>query len=544
LESSLTIRLPNVVLVAVVLWVCFFSGLGAFGLVGPDEPRYAFVARDMARASDWVTPRLYGQPWFEKPILYYWAAAAFFRLSSGNERPARLPSSFAALATVWALAWLAWKHYGAAPAWCVSLIFPTSIAAFGFARAATPDMLFSAALTLAMAGAAGVLASSGCFQRSMGEEVHATRADALGRAAFGFWLGMATLAKGPAAVLLAAGSLALCGLATNRWRKLFRLASPLAVTAFLVVALPWYVLCALRNPEFLRTFIWTHNFERYVSPIFMHRQPFWFFGPIVLLGLLPWTALLLGVARDGIKRWHSDSWKYSPGLFFACWAIFPAVFFSFSQSKLPGYVLPSIPPLALLMATSIARAIDSASNSARWLTASIGITWMALALSLSFCFKKLPPPSNTLVSPSASEWGDAMAIVALVLVTLALLRRSHAVLALSSLLVVVLIETANLHFLPQLDPYISARHAAAALAKPSDRTYDVAVLQLHRAWHYGLNFYMDRELPEWTPAASKPTLVYTNGAGLKVLEGSGRPIHLYDQTSPQTILVLVGSQSR
>jgi 4-amino-4-deoxy-L-arabinose transferase-like glycosyltransferase len=544
LESSLTIRLPNVVLVAVVLWVCFFSGLGASGLVGPDEPRYAFVARDMARTSDWATPRLYGQPWFEKPILYYWAAAAFFRLSSGNERPARLPSSFAAMATVWALAWLAWKHYGAAPAWCVSLIFPTCIGAFGFARVATPDMLFSAALTLAMVSAAGVLASLGCFQKSVGEELPATRTDALGRAAFGFWLAMATLAKGPAAVLLAAGSLGLWGLATNRWRKVFRLASPLAVMAFLVVALPWYVLCALRNPGFVRTFIWTHNFERYVSPIFMHRQPFWFFGPIVLVALLPWTALLLGVARDGIKRWRSESWKDSPGLFFACWAIFPVVFFSFSQSKLPGYVLPSIPPLALLMAASVARAIDADSNSARWLTASIGITWMALALSLTFWFKKLPPPANTLVSPSTSEWGDAMATMALVLVTLALLRRSRAVLALSSLLVVVLIETANLHFLPQLEPYISARHAAAALPKPSDRTYDVAIFQLHRAWHYGLNFYMDRELPEWTPAALKPTLVYTNGTGLEMLEGSGRPIHLYDRTSPQAILVLVGPQSR
>jgi 4-amino-4-deoxy-L-arabinose transferase-like glycosyltransferase len=543
LESSLTIRLPNVVLVAVVLWVCFFSSLAAFGLVGPDEPRYAFVARDMAHTSDWVTPRLYGQPWFEKPILYYWTAAAFFRLSNGNERPARLPSSFAALATVWALAWLAWKHYGAAPAWCVSLIFPTSIGAFSFARAATPDMLFSAALTLAMASAAGVLASLGCFQKSVGEELPATRADALGRAAFGFWLGMATLAKGPAAVLLAAGSLGLWGLATNRWRKVFRLASPLAVMAFLVVALPWYVLCALRNPGFVRTFIWTHNFERYLSPIFMHRQPFWFFAPIVLVALLPWTALLLGVARDSIKRWRSKSWKDSPSLFFACWAIFPVVFFSFSQSKLPGYVLPSIPPLALLVAASVARAIDADSNAARWLTASIGITWMALALSLSFWLKKLPLPANALVSPSASEWGNAMATMALVVVTLALLRRPRAVLALSSLLVVVLIETANLHFLPQLEPYISARHAAA-LAKPSDQTYDVAVFQLHRAWHYGLNFYMDRELPEWTPAASKPTLVYTNGAGLKMLEGSGRLIHLYDQTSPQAILVLVESQSR
>ena len=94
--------------------ICLFGNLGAMGLVGPDEPRYAWIARAMAGTGDWITPRLYGQPWFEKPILYYWAAAVGFRLHLPAEWAARLPSAFAALAAALAIGWLAWEHYDAA----------------------------------------------------------------------------------------------------------------------------------------------------------------------------------------------------------------------------------------------------------------------------------------------------------------------------------------------------------------------------------------------------------------------------------------------
>src|SRR5580658_3159265 len=124
-----------------IIAVCLFGHLGAIGLVGPDEPHYVWIARAMADTGDWITPRLYGQPWFEKPGLYYWAAALGFKLQLSAEWAARLPSAFAALGASLAIGWLAWTHYRAgasslsSPALLAPLIFSSSVAAIGFARA-------------------------------------------------------------------------------------------------------------------------------------------------------------------------------------------------------------------------------------------------------------------------------------------------------------------------------------------------------------------------------------------------------------------------
>ena len=143
-----------------------------------------------------------------------------------------------------------------------------------------------------------------------------------------------------------------------KWRAAIRLAHPVAIVAFCTVALPWYVLCALRNPDFLHVFIFQHNFERYLTPLFQHQQPFWFFAPITILALLPWSAFLIAAAQEALRLWREKSWKNSPGFFVACWAVFPIVFFSFSQSKLPSYILPAAPALALLAAISASRAFQ------------------------------------------------------------------------------------------------------------------------------------------------------------------------------------------
>lgn len=254
----------------------------------------------MARSGDWVTPRLYGQPWFEKPILYYWLAAIGFRLNLPAEWAARLPSAFAALAAALAIGWLAYKHHGAYPAPVTALapvLFATTVGAIGFARAATPDMLFSAFLALAMVSAATVLRNE---QLLRGEQT-AERATSLPLILFGGFLGFAVLAKGPAAIILAGGALAIWILATQHWRAAAKFFHPFALTSFCVIALPWYALCALRNPDFLRVFILQHNFERYLTPVFQHPQPFWFFIPITLLALLPWTVLLWPAAREGMR---------------------------------------------------------------------------------------------------------------------------------------------------------------------------------------------------------------------------------------------------
>src|SRR5256712_9402461 len=142
-----------VLLFLVVFYVCFFSHLGALGVVGPDEPRYASVAREMAESSDWVTPHLYGKPWFEKPVLFYWAAALAYRKFGVNEFAARLPSALAAALAALALAWAAWKAWrleGLAAGRSPLRLSPTGMPTFGFSRPRGPAPLFAAALTAAM----------------------------------------------------------------------------------------------------------------------------------------------------------------------------------------------------------------------------------------------------------------------------------------------------------------------------------------------------------------------------------------------------------
>jgi 4-amino-4-deoxy-L-arabinose transferase-like glycosyltransferase len=276
---------------AAVIGICLFSHLGALGLVGPDEPRYAWIARAMARTGDWVTPRLYGSPWFEKPVLYYWAAAIGFALHLPAEWAARLPSAFAALAAALALGWLGSRHYGSddanghrfacSPALLAPIIFSTSVAAIGFARAATPDMLFSASIALAMACSASCLSQSDALRAATNTAARHEKPPIATLALFGAFLGLGVLAKGPAAVILAGGAIGIWALATSHFRVALRLLHPIAIAAFCVVALPWYVVCARRNPDFLHVFIFQHNFERYLTPLFQHQQPFWFFGPLL-----------------------------------------------------------------------------------------------------------------------------------------------------------------------------------------------------------------------------------------------------------------------
>jgi 4-amino-4-deoxy-L-arabinose transferase-like glycosyltransferase len=515
-----------------IVVVCLFSHLGAIGLVGPDEPRYAWIARAMATSGDWVTPRLYGQPWFEKPVLYYWAAALGFLAHLPAEWAARLPSAFAALAVAIAIGWLGWKFYGnesrpfASPFLIAPLIFSTSVAAIGFARAAGPDMLFSASLTIAMASGAIVLSRRGALRSESDDRASNAPSDHIALAFFGASLGLAVLAKGPAGILLAAGALGICALVTSHWRDAFRLAHPLAIAVFCLVALPWYVLCALRNSDFLRVFIFQHNFERYLTPMFQHRQPFWYFVPIHLLGLLPWTACLWPALQEGLQLWRQKSWSSSPGFFFACWAIFPFLFFSFSQSKLPGYILPAIPSLVLVIAVGLQRRIlapksqPSRVASAWCALISVGITWIVMALSTVHWLNRLPAAARNVSGKMILQISILAVAGGIVIVVLALLRNRGALLF-SLFMVALCVELAGSRVLPALDPFISARFHGELL---TNHRYPDRVFTFHltRSWQYGLNFYLGREVAEWPPADADAALVLTTPQGLDEIRKMGR----------------------
>ena len=526
---------------AAIVLITLFGHLGAIGLVGPDEPRYGWIARAMAATGDWVTPRLYGQPWFEKPVLYYWTGAIGFLLHLPPEWALRLPSALAALAAALAIGWLARKHYAGGttrlkdPAVLAPLLFSTTVAAIGFSRAATPDMLFSASIALAMASAATVFRYAGCLRA----ETTANPPPGGGAPLllWGAFLGLGVLAKGPAAILLAGGAVALWALGTRNWRAAFRLAHPYAILAFGVIALPWYVLCALRNPDFLRIFVFQHNVERYLTPVFQHRQPFWFFGPITLLALLPWTALLWPAGREGLRLWREKSWHYSPGFFFACWAIFPILFFSFSQSKLPSYILPAIPALALISSIALTR-------STGWHLAGIavGLTWMMLGDSPLEWMHRLPPPTYEALALIV----EVPAIVAIAGGAGLLLlgrRRDDVFLPLSLVLVAVLVEFSGLTILPRIDPYVSARWHAQRMRGNlhPDRIF---VYQLPRSWNYGLAFYFGRELPEWSPADPDPALVLTTPTGFKDIRQAKRFYGDLEETYQGILYVPIGPLPR
>src|SRR5258705_3987630 len=269
--QSVPARIGWAALIVVTLAVCYFSNLGAIGFVGPDEPRYAWIARDMAETGDWVTPRLYGKPWFEKPVLFYWMAGASFKLFGVSEAAARLPSAISALLATLALAWLAWRVYGAETARWLLLLLPTSVGMIGFSHAAATDMPFSAMLTIAMVSAAVVL---GLVRNEHTTILPHTPWIAL--LFFGFFLGLAVLAKGPAAIILSGGAVFFWALFTKRWSDAFRLFHLAAIASFCLTALPWYILCARRNPDFFRIFIVEHNFKRFLTPEFQHLQPFWY----------------------------------------------------------------------------------------------------------------------------------------------------------------------------------------------------------------------------------------------------------------------------
>src|SRR3981081_275243 len=150
-------RIGWAILILATLYVCYFSHLGAIGFVGPDEPRYAWIARDMAGTGHWGNPRPYGKPRLEKPPLFYWGAAISFKLFGVREASARLPSAVSALLATLALAWLALRLYGTETALWLLLLLPTTAGMIGFSHAASTDMPFSAMLTTAMVCAAVVL---------------------------------------------------------------------------------------------------------------------------------------------------------------------------------------------------------------------------------------------------------------------------------------------------------------------------------------------------------------------------------------------------
>jgi 4-amino-4-deoxy-L-arabinose transferase-like glycosyltransferase len=493
-------------LILATLYVCYFSHLGAIGFVGPDEPRYAWIARNMMESGDWVTPRLYGKPWFEKPPLLYWGAGLCFKWFGVSEGAARLPSAISALLATLALAWLALRLYGAATARWLLVLLPTTVGMIGFSHAAATDMPFAGMVTIAMVCAAVVLG----LTRNENTPI-LPRTPWLALLLFGFFLGLAVLAKGPAAILLCGGAVFFWALFAKRWRDAFRLFHPVALASFFLTALPWYVACSRRNPDFFRIFIIEHNFKRYLTPEFQHIQPFWFYVPVLLVAFLPWTALLLwSCALGAIHLWRRRPMQEST-LFLLSWAAFCIVFFSISQSKLPGYVLPALPAIGLILTHLLTTHAEIHQQSFR---ASVSV--MALVFFVLYIFIEVGAGRFGLAGGTREAGGAVLGLLGLANAMFAVFGVSETK-----------IDTLRLRVVSRLLPVLFAVKLAYFLVPsyfrfdPSGRTLarelqvqnipkdKLAIGRMSRGQHFSLNFYLREEIKDWNSENSTKEFVLT-----------------------------------
>ena len=519
-----------------IAWTTWFSHAGQLGLVGPDEPRYVSIARAMADTGDWVTPRLNGEPWFEKPVLYYWGAAAAFSLFGESEMAARLPSAVAMLVASAALVALAVRAFGASTALTLAFLLPSMLATIAFSRAASTDMVFTATLTLAFVAGARVLDVLAASASGLGG-VGRGRERLLWLAAFGAALGLAVLAKGPAAVLLAGGSLVLCPLLLGNWRWTLTFAHPVALAIFALVALPWYVLCAIRNPDFVRVFILEHNVQRFLTPVFAHEQPWWYFGAVLLAGLVPWTTLLVPAVRDA---WRDVSRRTSPTAVLAlCWAVVPFVFFSVSRSKLPGYILPMFPPLALLMARSLAASLQAPGRGRALLASSGGLLVVVaglLAVGATLVVPVQLAPAIAALGVT-STWPAAIGAAGIGIALLALRGREWLALGLTSTVMGILVIGVNGRIVPALDPLLSAR-ATAVAASDAAAGGPIFEFGLERTMDFGLDYYLRRDLREWSPEAGEGVVV-VRATTARTFAASGYLVEVVKRISADAVITRV-----
>jgi 4-amino-4-deoxy-L-arabinose transferase len=444
-------------LCAVALFLLYLFGLTRTGLLGPDEPRYAAIGKEMAVSGDWVTPRLWGEPWFEKPALLYWMTGAAFQAGLDEDLAPRLPVALMSVAFLIFFFTELRKQFSEPAAIYATAILATSAGWLAYSHIAVPDLPMSAAL-----GAAMLLVI---------RESLSTRT----AIAAGILLGIAILAKGLVPIALFAPALWFL------WNKKKHLL--LIIAAAAIIAAPWYFLATARNGlPFLQDLFWKHHFGRFFTAELQHERPFWFFIPVLAAGLFPWTPLAILLFS---KRMYRDR----RAIFLLAWFAIGFVLFSAARNKLPGYLLPLFPPVAALTGIALGESVSRLKRVCL-VGASAALLWFTPAIP-----EILPQALLNGVSHTPFPWPVFWIAPALLLTVvcgfLTWTGRVNAAIALIALVVTASVGRVVWQVYPVLDDTVSARHRWR-----SDSKSIICVEDENRTQQYGLNYYAGRRIPD------------------------------------------------
>jgi 4-amino-4-deoxy-L-arabinose transferase-like glycosyltransferase len=378
----------------IVLGIPFLQYLGKLPLIDPDEGRYAEIPREMLERGDLVTPMLNYVKYFEKPPLLYWLNAASLKLFGMNEFAARLPTALCGLFTTLTTYIVARHLYGRRAALFSACILGTSAGFVLQSRIILTDMLLTLCLTAAL----------GAFIVASQREGRRSRSRTLPWHLFYLFSAGAVLAKGLIGIVFPAGIVFWYLLLSRRWKLLREMRLATGILLFLAVSVPWFVAVSVRNPEFAHFFFIHEHFERFTSTVHGRYKPFWFFVPVLLGTMLPWSFFIPGaLIRAWRDRYHEEG---QAGLFLLIWAIVIFLFFSKSQSKLIPYMLPVFPPLAMLIGHRIDIQMEGRGRELKTVAVILGIVLLILGLA-ALGYARLPEIA-TLLSDQVPAWSKSL----------------------------------------------------------------------------------------------------------------------------------------
>ena len=350
----------KILLLALIYALLWFGTLNYRHLIPSDEGRYAEMAREMLVTGDWVTPRYNGYKYFEKPPLQVWATALAFKAFGIGDWQARLWTALTGFLTIIAVGLTSAKLYGSRAGFLSAAVLASSPMWIISGHMNSLDMGLSAFLVAALCSL--LLAQSSQSKSS-------TR--------HWMWLcwtfmALATLSKGliggaiPAMVLIAYSF-------TNwDWKIWKRLHIVSGMLLFLVITAPWFLLVAQRNPEFLEFFFIHEQLQRFTQNAHSRTGPVYYFIPLLVVGFLPWVMQLSGAFR---KAWRTRCRDFSSSWLLACWSAVIFAFFSASHSKLPGYIIPIFPALAMLVGIKLDQLLGQSN--------SLGVSWKLQAIAFA-----------------------------------------------------------------------------------------------------------------------------------------------------------------